>query len=237
MRRIRFHGADLQGLGNAGPGAHLKLLVPDLEAGATHMSNAFGMPHYAARIYSLRRFDSNLNLLDVDFVLHGAHGPGTRWAVNAKIGDSIALAGVGGPALANMAADFHILVGDLSALPAIAAVLEALPSQSKGLALIQIEETADQLALQHPAGVEIQWLTAAAPKHLPGVFFNLTWPTEGQVFATIAGESTAVLAIRQNLLQERGLAPSSMYAVPYWRQGWREEDYHAERHRAVDAQP
>ncbi|MCQ8119888.1 siderophore-interacting protein [Methylomonas rosea] len=227
LRRIRFHCEGLQVIGHAGPGAHLKLLLPG--------SDATEEPRRpAARAYSLRRVDFSQNLLDVDFVLHGDDGPGSRWAIRAEFGDSIALAGVGGPPLSSAAADFHLLAGDLTALPAIAAVLETLPAAANGAALIEVTDATDQLALQHPPGVKLHWLLSRASCPLTDAVRQIRWPAGARVFATIAGESASVLAIRHYLLHACGLSPAFMYAVPYWCRGCSEEDYHDERHRCVE---
>ncbi|MGZ0079520.1 siderophore-interacting protein [Methylomonas sp. ZR1] len=234
LRRIRFHGEALQDIVHAGPGAHLKLLLPVSGANSTDDAQWPDGFRSVARAYSLRRVDFAENLLDVDFVLHGDDGPGSRWAIRAAIGDIIGLAGVGGPPLSSAAADFHLLAGDLTALPAIAAVLETLPAKASGAALIEVPDAADQLALQYPPGVQLQWLHARASSPLTGAVRQIRWPAEARVFATIAGESASVLAIRQYLLRERGLSPASLYTVPYWCRGWSEEDYHDERHRCMD---
>ncbi|WFP50549.1 siderophore-interacting protein [Methylomonas sp. EFPC3] len=241
LRRIRFQATEPQDLADAGPGAHLKLLLPaiagdtPLSAQSANCDPAFSAENNPiARTYSLRRADPRRRTLDIDFVIHGA-GPGSRWASRAEIGHSVGLVGVGGPRLFRPEAEFHLLAGDLSALPAIAAVLEALPDSAVGAALIEIADVADQLSLQHPPGLTPYWLHSHAASGLAAAVGRTQWPAGADVFATVAGENDAVLAIRAHLLRERGLPLSAMYAVPYWRRGRSEEQYHDERHRSLEA--
>ncbi|WP_119632054.1 siderophore-interacting protein [Methylocaldum marinum] len=240
LLRVRFFSEELHDFPDAGPGAHLKLFVPS--SGVATVLPTIGPsgpewpegPRPASRTYSLRRFDRSRRTLDIDFVLHGDDGPASRWAARARAGDSIGLAGTGGPRLSRADADFHLLAGDLTALPAIAAVLENLPASARGAVLIEVEDAGDELDLRHPPGVKLRWLRGSAPGRLPDAVRGIDWTSSARIFATVAGENDAVLAIRRHLRRDRGVPAESLYAVPYWRRGRREEDYHDERHRLME---
>jgi NADPH-dependent ferric siderophore reductase len=174
-------------------------------------------PRPAALTYSLRGFDRMRGTLDIEFVLHGNDGPASRWVARAESGDSVGLAGPGGPRLSRGNADFHLLAGDLTALPAIAAVLENLPTSARGAVLIEVEDAGDELDLRHPPGVTLHWLRAGASSQPPDAVRQIDWPSSARIFATVAGENDAVLAIRRHLRRDRGVPAESLYAVPYWR--------------------
>jgi NADPH-dependent ferric siderophore reductase len=238
LRRIRFGGPDLHDFPDMGPGAHIKLFVPEPGAEAVlPVMSAQGPqwpegPRPAARTYSVRSLDAANGTLDVEFVLHGGNGPASRWAAEARVGDSLGLAGPGGPPLLRRDAEFFLLAGDLSALPAIAAVLEQLPPTASGVALIEADPP---LPLVHPPALQLHWLGSGQTSPLPEAVRALQWPTDSRpVSATVAGESDAVMAIRRYLRRDRQLPRDALYAVPYWRRGHSEEQYHEQRHELMD---
>ena len=65
--------------------------------------------------------------LTLDFVVHGDDGVAGPWAAAAEPGDVLVFEGPGGGYRPDPEADWHLMVGDESALPAIAASLEAVP--------------------------------------------------------------------------------------------------------------
>ncbi len=247
LRRITLSGRELQDFPAAGPGAHIKLFVPrpgQEPLLPTRGAKGLAWPpgeRPAVRTYSLRGHDPERGTVAVEFVLHGDDGPASRWAARAQAGDPIGLAGPGGPPLYDADADFHMLAGDLSALPAIAAVLEALPASARGTALVEIADADDQQSLSHPPSVQLRWLHASTSSTdepaLAAALREVDWPGTARVSATVAGENAAVIAIRRQLLFDRGLPRAAVYAVPYWRRGDSEERYHEDRHRIMDEAP
>jgi NADPH-dependent ferric siderophore reductase len=112
--------------------------------------------------------------LVVDLVLHlaeGATGPGSRWAADAAVGDRLLLLaprrGVpfGGIEFAPGDAGRLLLVGDETAVPAVASILGDLPEDAAGTAYLEVPCTADILDLIAPAGMRVVWLPrdGAAP--------------------------------------------------------------------------
>lgn len=108
----------------------------------------------------------------VDFVLHGtdgpdAHGeagPGSRWAARAVPGDRIVTLAprrgmaFGGVEFLPGTAARLLLVGDETAVPAVASILAGLAPDARGAAFLEVPLAADVQALQHPVGVEVTWL-------------------------------------------------------------------------------
>lgn len=134
------------------------LSVPEEERGS--------MRTYSVR--ELRVADDGGTEVDIDFVLHlepGLTGPASRWASAAAVGQELWLVGPrrgvvahGGAEYAPGAATSVVLVGDETAAPAIARILEDAPRDLRGVAFIEVPSPADVLAIDVPAGVEVHWL-------------------------------------------------------------------------------
>jgi NADPH-dependent ferric siderophore reductase len=82
----------------------------------------------ARRRYTVRSWDPVSRTLTVDFVVHGHHGVAGQWAATAEPGDVLVFEGPNGGYRPDAAADWHLLVGDESALPAVAASLATIPT-------------------------------------------------------------------------------------------------------------
>jgi NADPH-dependent ferric siderophore reductase len=104
--------------------------------------------------------------LVVDFVLHGdgEHGPGGDWAAAAEVGDRLVTLAprrghfFGGIEFEPGDADRLLLVGDETAVPAVATILEQLPATARGAVFLEVPSAADVLTLRHPDGVTVRWL-------------------------------------------------------------------------------
>lgn len=131
MRRITLSGSDLGRY--ATNGSHLMLFVPPegIAKPEWPVPGEDGLPVRSAdnrqpqmRTCTVRRLDPEAGTIDVDFVLHGDHDLGSRWALNARPGDVIGVRGPTGHRRPEV--DWCLLVGDETALPVIARTLESL---------------------------------------------------------------------------------------------------------------
>lgn len=246
LTRIVFGGAGLADFGPGWPAAHIKLFFPRAHQTLPRLPtlDANGRPVWpeagespAVRTYSLRRHDPARQTIEVDFVNHEAHGPAAAWASRARPGMHIGLAGPGGPRPMLRPADWYLLAGDLSALPAISAMLEALDQAACGFVFIQLESDRDKQPLRRPDGMRVTWLVRngsdSAATDLVRTIEHSIFP-DGTPQIWLAGENSQVLALRDGLLARYQDARRTMYAVPYWKQRQTEEQYHQERHRVMD---
>lgn len=183
------------------------------------------------RRFSVRAWDEATRRLTIDFVVHGDEGTAGRWAQGARPGDLLQLAGPSGAYRPDPQASWHLLVGDESALPAIAASLEALDPQAEAVAVLLVDGPDHEVALGGPDGVEVVWLhrdalTGDAGQALVDAVVAITRPFEG-VHAFVHGEAVETRAVRRHLLGERAVPREALSVSPYWRrtmtdERWRE---------------
>jgi NADPH-dependent ferric siderophore reductase len=200
MLRITLDGEELADFVSASFHDHEKDFFPAAEGAEP-----------ARRDYTPRRFDTAARELDIDFVLHSA-GPATEWAASAKVGDTLEIGGPRGSFVIPHGFDTHVLVGDASALPAIARRLEELTGHARVIALIE----AVPISLAQGPGLDVRWIDddlLAAVRALP--------QPAGETYWWAAGESAVMRDLHKHLVQERGVDKKRIRASSYWRRGER----------------
>ncbi|GAB1575890.1 siderophore-interacting protein [Bordetella petrii] len=227
--RVTLAGEQLAGFVSASFDDHVKVFLPEAGAmpvlpviGPDGPSYPEGAPRPVARDYTPRRYDAAAGELDIDFVLHG-HGPAASWAAQAAPGQYLGVAGPRGSFVIPHAFDWHLLIGDETALPAIARRLEELPRGKRVLAVIETRHPSTRIALPTRADLTLQWVHGAAepddgPPVLERVVRRLQLP-DGEGYVWAAGESAVIRGIRQHLVHERGIDKSRIRAASYWRRG------------------
>lgn len=159
------------------------------------------------RAYTVRAWDPAVLELTADFVVHG-DGLAGPWAAAATPGDRVLVYGPGGAWDPASDVDAHLLVGDASALPAVAVALERLPVGAVGAAFVEVHGPADELPLTAPPGVAVHWLhhgDAPVGSTLPAAVRAWPWP-EGRVGAFVHGEAGAVKELRAYLRVDHRVA-------------------------------
>ena len=215
MVRITLSG-DLEGFTSLGFDDHVKLFFPD------GTKNADGTPNLLGRDFTPRRYDPAAGTLEIDFAIHDA-GPATRWAAEAKPGDSLPLGGPRGSFIIPMTFDWHLLIGDETGLPAITRRLAEFPARTRAVVLVEVDGADDEIALPTAANATVSWAhrnTAAAGDSavLAKALSNLKLPA-GDYYAWVACESLTAKALRQQLIADRGANPKWLRAAGYWRRG------------------
>ena len=169
----------------------------------------------ARRRYTVRRWDAESGELTLDFVVHGDVGAAGRWAASAEVGDVLVLEGPGAGYRPDSSAAWHLMVGDESALPAIAASLEVLDPSATAVVRLECDGPDHQVPLLSPARLDLAWVhrTAEDPAPLPAAIEALDFP-EGRVHAFVHGEADEIRAIRRHLLVERGLTRQDTGGAP-----------------------
>lgn len=225
MTRITFAGEELAGFDWNGPAAHIKLIFDSAQAAAGEAAAGSGesAARPVMRTYTPRRFDAAARELDVDFVIHG-EGPASTWAEQAQPGQSLTIAGPGRSYTVDPQADWYLLAGDDTAIPAICTILEALPAGVKAVALIEVIDAAEEHPLEtRSANTEIRWLPrgpnpASAGRELEAAIRRVELPPgAGRIY--VACEAEAMRRIRRHLLHEREFPRDRLVTRGYWRLG------------------
>jgi NADPH-dependent ferric siderophore reductase len=113
------------------------------------------------------------------------------------------------------ALDWHLLVGDATALPAISRRLEELPAGSRACVLV-LAEAADRRAFVSAAQVDEQWLETGDA--LLAALRALALPGAETGFAWGGGEAALMAQVREVLLQ-KGVPKGRMRVSSYWKRG------------------
>lgn len=183
----------------------------------------------ATRAYTVRAWDPAARELTVDFVVHGDEGLAGPWAAKAQVGEPVRFFGPGGGYAPDPAADWHLLVGDESALPAVAASLERAPAGALVHAFVEVSGPEEEQKIATPDGVVISWLHRGdrpVGEALVDAVRALEFPA-GDVQAFVHGEAGFVKELRRHLRLERGIPRERLSISGYWRLGQTDEAWRA----------
>ncbi|MFI7612567.1 siderophore-interacting protein [Nonomuraea terrae] len=193
------------------------------------------------RTYTVRAWDPDALELTLDFVVHGDEGLAGPWAERAVPGDELLMLGPGGGYAPDPDADWHLLVGDLSALPAIAASLEALRAGALAHVFVEVDGPEDEQKLTTAADARVTWVYRGdrpVGVGLVEAVRGLEFP-EGDAHAFVHGEAGFVKELRRHLRVERGIGLDRLSISGYWRIGVDDEAWRAVKrdwNRQVEAE-
>jgi NADPH-dependent ferric siderophore reductase len=214
MIRVVLGGEELEGFGAGAFTDHyvkLRITPP-------------GEDEPRTRTYTVRHWDADRRRLTIDFVHHGDAGVAGPWAANARPGDELLLLGPGGAYTPDPEADWHLMAGDSSVIPAIAASLQRIPPGVPVHVLIEVDGPEEEQPLATPGDLRLRWLHGGGVAEAVAA---LDFPP-GAVHAFVHGEATTVREIRRHLLVDRGLPRKALSISGYWKrsrteEGWRED--------------
>ncbi|GGB82288.1 siderophore-interacting protein [Knoellia flava] len=233
LRRVWFHSDDLSAFeGSDATDRYVKLVFPrpgvvypeplDLRAlrGTIPPED---LP--VVRTYTALFPDVAAGTVAIDFVVHGDEGVAGPWAAAAQPGDTLLANGPGGGYRPDPDADWHLLAGDESAIPAITAALHALRPDAVAEVVLLVDDSAHHPELVLPAGASVTWVHRADGGDLVESVRALEWRA-GRVQVFVHGEGGAVMhGLRPYLLRERGLDRHQVSVSGYWRLGRTEEGF------------
>jgi len=211
MRRITLASTALMDFPVRRPAQWVKLFVP-----APQSEKPSG------RAYTIRHFREELCEMDIDFVLHG-DGPCSTWAASAEPGDVVQIAGPR-PGFRLDPQVTHLLIGgDETALPAIGAILEALPRGLSVDVVVEIPEDADAQIIHSKADVEITWLPRNGPDagtatDLAAAMMTADLPEENCA-VWFAAEASVVRTVRRHFQVNRAMPRQRLTVSGYWKKG------------------
>lgn len=177
-------------------------------------------PKSIARDFTPRRFDREALELDIEFALHQA-GPATAWASQAAPGQTLGIGGPRGSFVVPSHFDWHLLIGDETALPAIARRLEELPEGTRAATLIEVADPSACIELNSRADLYAQWCYRDETAQSGDVLSALRelYLPDGEGYVWAAGEATLMRSVRQLLCDERGIDKRRIRASAYWKRG------------------
>jgi NADPH-dependent ferric siderophore reductase len=230
MHQVTLGGSGMKSLPLGQQGGYIKLLLKQ--------PGLLGMP--MMRTYTIRT--QREGEIDVQFALHGeqAAGLATKWAQQAKPGDTIMVGGPGPAKPFFPDHDFYLAAGDMSALPAIAANLEALPADARGMIALEIQHEDDAVPLAKPDGIDIEWIVNPHPGTQPRLLADALRAVElpqGHIAGWAACEFSAMKELRAFLREQLGLGPRSLYISSYWKLGINEGEHKKVKQQDAMAQP
>jgi NADPH-dependent ferric siderophore reductase len=274
FRRFTFGGEDLAEYGDPGLDQRIKIVFPTRAVGLDAMPT--GDDWYAQwrelpeeqqlpfRTYTTRYVRNHVSEVDVDMVSHEVIGPASDWIARAQVGDEVLIFA---PTVAHTGVSFGIdfvpparvdsvlLAGDETAAPAIAAILEQLPRDARGVVALEVPHADDAAYLPRHPGFEyrigargdgerhahlVESVTDAAASLAPagagsdveevdidaGILWEVPRTAKGgaalksaRLYAWLAGEASAIKALRRHLVSERGVDRRAVAFMGYWRLG------------------
>ncbi|MET8742124.1 siderophore-interacting protein [Streptomyces sp. NPDC004728] len=239
--RVTFTGDALAGLMEDRPDQQMKLCFPREGQGVPRLpepeaDDTYGMRWYEAylaipgperpllRSFTVRAYDRGRDVMTVDFVLHGDGGPAARWGRDARPGDVLGMVGPSSLYTRPLpAADWLLLAGDESALPAIATLLESLPAGARALVWAEVADATEERPLGPAGEVGVHWVHRDRGGSLADAVRAAPLPA-GTGAAWLAGEAGTVRALRRHLVEERGLPRAAVQFSGYWRRSLTQDD-------------
>ena len=222
MLRVTLGGNDVKSLPADLESAYVKLIFP-VEKGRL------------TRTYTIRH--QRATEIDIDFMLHEPAGLACTWAKNAKPNDVILVGGPGPKKMIVIDTDWQLLVGDMTALPAISVNLASLPENAKGYAFIEVVSEEDIQNLSHPTGIELKWIINPYPGKEEATLLNhvltLPWPSESlskqpsqeDVSVWAACEFNSMKLLRTFFKEQKAIKKENLYLSSYWKLGSNEDQH------------
>lgn len=182
-------------------------------SGIPERSGGGGQP--IRRAFTVRRFDSATHRLVMDMARHD-EGAGMEWLAAARPGDTVSLSGMRPEWAVTDGVRDHVLIGDHTAVPAIAAIIESLGPEDSVSAYVAVSTPGDlelipphpNLALHRLEGIDD--IVAHTPE-------PVTAGRRAQVW--VAAEAGHVRLARTHITGNWGTKGADLLARAYWRLG------------------
>jgi NADPH-dependent ferric siderophore reductase len=182
-----------------------------------------------SRRYSVRSVDQATDTLTL-WVTIEHEGPGSTWAREAQPREEIVVIGPRGKIPLDKDADWHLFVGDASALAASYRMAESIEVPGRAIFIIEIDAPDDAVTANFDEGLGVTGIfvdrKGRALNDPAGLFSGLAafeLPA-GVGHAYLFGEFHVMRAM-QVALADRGFGPEQISHKPYWRAGISNQDH------------
>lgn len=203
FRSIDFTGGALADFVSASFDDHVKVIIDAGDADPVR------------RDYTPRAFDQAARQLTIEFSLHG-DGPAATWARTARPGQHVTIGGPRGSMIIPVDYEWHLLIGDETALPAMSRRMDELPADAQVRIIGQVAALADRRAFAGLATPVVDWVSTDA--ELIDAARSITLPP-GEGYVWCAGESATMQTLRAILVHEKGHDRHAIRAAAYWKRG------------------
>lgn len=235
MQRVEFSTEDIHYFSSDSAGQYVKLMfTPE---GSTDLSLLAPEQSPVLRTYTIREIDMVNKHLTIDFVKHQSltnadsvtcsltkqeqGGYGQYFAEHATVGDTVEVRGPGAIKPIDLQADWLLLVADMSSIPALSVVINALPANAQGFVVLEVLSMADVPQLNFPTNMVLVICVRGVAESLADAVTQLTW-LPGQPAVWCACEFSDMKAIRRYASQYP-LADGGCYFSSYWKEGVTED--------------
>ena len=216
-------------------GDNNKIVLPNSENQVVFPESEIEKKEVKIRTYTTRFIDFVNNTLTIDFVAHGDEGPASAWVIRANVGDPLGVLMKYKPKPLFLPAENYLLVGDHTALPVVAAILEQLPKDAKGKAILEVYSKEDVLELDKPENVALDWIYNTEPGKI-SLLPNLVKKEkiEGDSnFVFVAVEYNSANEIQSFLRNHEKLNRSDWQTYAYWKYGQAEDSSSSDRIKSM----
>jgi NADPH-dependent ferric siderophore reductase len=135
------------------------------------------------------------------------------------VGQYLGIGGPRGSMIIPTQFDWHLLIGDDTALPAIARRLEELSPASRAIVIAEVENPDARIEFTSRADTRVIWSYRTEGAGLAAAVAGLPSLPAGQGYVWAAAESAIVRQIRAHVVTERGIDKSRVRAAAYWKRG------------------
>ncbi len=209
LRRIVVAGDSLKDFPVGMEGAHVKVVFQQE-----------GEYERKMRSYTIRFFNPETSELALDFVVNRHYGPATNWALEARVGDSVGIAGPGPMKMTNYEHHSYLLVGDITSVNAINGYVPRLREGADVRAIVAVPTRADIIEMDYDDSLNTEWFIEDEAKiTLEEKICESAkdMPKDTHVFLGL--EARSVRSLRPVLQEDIGFDRLNVIAVGYWKKG------------------
>lgn len=231
LKRFVLNGPDLADFPSGQDGAHVKILLPHPGEALPNL-DIKGENPAIKRSYTIREFDACNKELVIDFVIDCHQGPATDWAVGAKVGDYLGIAGPGARKLTDFNADSYLLIGDITSVNAVNGYAKFIQPQATIKALVTVPTRSDIIGMDGGEHLQISWRIedenpADMAACVRAMATNLS--SNSQVF--IGLEASQLREVKSMLLSDLEFNRLNIHATGYWKKGMDADRFNRDKKR------